>query len=194
MVAKTTREKIIEDCLSLLWRKGVNATSLTDIAQRAAILKGSFYNYFKSKEEFISAVLDTYATRWEQNIVSIFRERKSPLRAQLRAYFLRMKELAAAMHFTQGSLVGNFAQELSGVSEKFATQAEQIFRRMQTTIAEALKAAQAQGELSRNEDPDILAEFILNSTEGALLRAKTARSSRPLEILEEFLLKHLQPA
>lgn len=191
MVAKTTREKIIDDCLALLWRKGVNGTSLSDIAERAAILKGSFYNYFKSKEEFVSAVLDSYAAKWENSVVAIFRERQLSLRAKLQAYFERMKELAASMHYTQGSLVGNFAQELSGASEKFAEQAERVFRRMQSFIAQALRDAQVQGALPRTEDPEMLAELILNSTEGAILRSKTARSTRPIEILEEFLMQKL---
>ncbi|GAB4426685.1 MAG: TetR/AcrR family transcriptional regulator [Turneriella sp.] len=191
VIAKTTREKIIDDCLALLWRKGVNGTSMSDIAERAAILKGSFYNYFKSKEEFVSAVLDSYAAKWETHVLAIFRERQLSARAKLKAYFERMKELAASMHYTQGSLVGNFAQELSGASEKFAEQAEKIFRRMQASIAHALREAQTQGALAKDEDPEMLAELILNSTEGAILRAKTARSTRPIEILEEFLMHRL---
>jgi len=192
--AKTTREKIIDDCLALIWRNGVNGTSMSDIADKAAILKGSFYNYFKSKEEFVSAVLDSYAAKWETNVVAIFREKKTNARAKFKAYFERMKEMASSMQYTQGSLVGNFAQELSGASEKFAQQAEKIFRRMQSYLADALREAQQSGALPQNEDPELLAEIILNSTEGAILRAKTARSTRPIEILEQFFLQKLSIA
>lgn len=191
MQAKTTREKIIDDCLDLLWRNGVNGTSMADIAEKAAILKGSFYNYFKSKEEFVGAVLDSYAAKWEGNVVAIFREKKQSVHMQFKNYFARMKEMAASMQYTQGSLVGNFAQELSGVSEKFARQTEAIFKRMQSYIAEAIEDAQAVGALEKNEDADTLAELILNSTEGALLRAKSARSTRPIEILEKFFMQKL---
>ena len=191
MQAKTTREKIIDDCLSLLWRNGVNGTSMADIAEKAAILKGSFYNYFKNKEEFIGAVLDSYAQKWETNVVSIFRERKQNARAQFKSYFARMKEMASSMQYTQGSLVGNFAQELSGASEKFAKQTETIFRRMQSYLADALKNAQESGALAKSEDPETLAEIILNSTEGAILRAKAQRSTRPIEILEKFFMQKL---
>lgn len=191
VIAKTTREKIIDDCQQLLWRNGVSGTSMSDIADRAAILKGSFYNYFKNKEEFVSAVLDAYAAKWETNVVAIFREKKTNARAKFAAYFERMKEMAASMQYTQGSLVGNFAQELAGASEKFAAQTEKIFRRMQSYLAEALSEAQQNGALPQNEDPDTLAEIILNSTEGAILRAKTARSTRPIEILEQFFLQKL---
>ncbi|MBL8033951.1 MAG: TetR family transcriptional regulator C-terminal domain-containing protein [Leptospiraceae bacterium] len=194
MQAKTTREKIIDDCLALIWRNGVNGTSMSDIADKAAILKGSFYNYFKSKEEFVSAVLDSYAAKWETNVVAIFREKKTNARAKFKAYFERMKEMASSMQYTQGSLVGNFAQELSGASEKFAQQAEKIFRRMQSYLADALREAQQNGALAKTEDPELLAEIILNSTEGAILRAKTARSTRPIEILEQFFLQKLSIA
>lgn len=191
MQAKTTREKIIDDCLGLLWQGGVNGTSMADIAEKAAILKGSFYNYFKSKEEFVGAVLDSYAAKWETNVVAIFREKKQSARAQFKNYFAKMKELASSMHYTQGSLVGNFSQELSGASEKFAAQSEKIFRRMQSYIAQALKEAQASGSLAPGEDPETLAEIILNSTEGAIMRAKASRSTRPIEILEKFFMQKL---
>lgn len=191
MQPKTSREKIIEDCLSLLWQGGVNGTSMADIAEKAAILKGSFYNYFKNKEEFVSAVLDSYAAKWETNVVSIFREKKLNVRSQFKTYFARMKDMAQSMQYTQGSLVGNFAQELSGASEKFAKQTEAIFRRMQSYLADALKNAQETGALSKSEDADALAEIILNSTEGAILRAKTQRSTRPIEILEKFFMQKL---
>ncbi len=194
MQAKTTREKIIDDCLSLLWRNGVNGTSMADIAEKAAILKGSFYNYFKNKEEFIGAVLDSYAQKWETNVVAIFREKKQNARTQFKNYFARMKEMASSMQYTQGSLVGNFAQELSGASEKFAKQTEAIFRRMQSNLADALKSAQETGALAKNEDPETLAEIILNSTEGAILRAKAQRSTRPIEILEKFFMQKLAMA
>jgi len=194
MQAKTSREKIIADCQALLWRNGVNGTSMNDIAEKAAILKGSFYNYFKSKEEFVSAVLDSYAQKWETNVVAIFREKKQNARTQFKAYFARMKEMASSMQYTQGSLVGNLAQELSGASEKFAKETESVFKRMQTYLAEALKNAQARGELSRNDDADTLAEIMINSIEGAILRSKTQRSTRPIEILENFFLQRMASA
>lgn len=193
MQAKTSREKIIDDCLTLLWRGGVNGTSMQDIAERAAILKGSFYNYFKNKEEFVSAVLDSYALKWEENVVAVLREKKLGVRKRFEKYFTKMKEMAKSTQYTQGSLVGNFAQELAGASERFAAQTEKIFRRMQGTIAEALKDAQAAGQLAKSEDPEILAEIMLNSVEGAILRAKSSRSTRPLDILEKFFLQKLAP-
>jgi len=194
VLAKTTREKIIDDCQQLLWRNGVSGTSMSDIAERAAILKGSFYNYFKNKEEFVSAVLDAYAVKWETNVVAIFREKKTNARAKFKAYFERMKDVAASMQYTQGSLVGNFAQELSGVSEKFALQTEKVFRRMQSYLAEALSEAQESGALAQSEDPETLAEIILNSIEGAILRAKAQRSTRPIEIFEKFFMQKLAMA
>ena len=136
-------------------------------------------------------MLDSYAAKWETNVLAIFREKKQNTRAQFHNYFTKMKEMASSMQYTQGSLVGNFAQELSGVSEKFAAQTEKVFRRMQSYLAEALKDAQDSGALAKNEDPEMLAEMILNSTEGAMLRAKASRSTRPIEILEQFFMQKL---
>jgi TetR/AcrR family transcriptional repressor of nem operon len=189
--AKTSREKLIEDGLSLIWKSGFNGTSMSDIAEKAAILKGSFYNYFKSKEEYVMAILETYSASWENTITLIFKNQKLALRNRLEIYFENMKQMAKSMHFVQGSFVGNLSQEMSGMSEKFANRFEKIFTSIQSKIAESLKEAQENGQLSTSENPDFLAEMILNSTEGALLRVKSSRSLRPLEVLEQFLMQKL---
>ena len=189
MQAKTTREKIIQDCLGLVATRGFNGTSMADISEKAAILRGSFYNYFKNKEEFISAVLDSYAEQWEKGVFEVLRNRTMSAKARFAAFFERMKQMTESMQFSQGCFAGNLSQEMSGVSDKFASQVEKVFSRVQSHIAAALKEAQENGQLSQDEDANTLAEIILNSIEGAILREKSARSSRPIEILSEFFLR-----
>ena len=87
MQAKTTREKIIDDCLALIWRNGVNGTSMSDIAEKAAILKGSFYKRLARP----SARQDRSGTRYpdSQPLIRIFYHRpllpRNPAGQTLRA-------------------------------------------------------------------------------------------------------------
>jgi TetR/AcrR family transcriptional repressor of nem operon len=48
--------------------------------------------------------------------------------------------------------------------------------------AQLFREAQAVGELRADLDPQGLADFYLNSFEGALLRAKVSKSSEPLRL------------
>lgn len=53
------RKKIVaEHALALFIEKGIGQTSIQDILDRASISKGTFYNYFSSKHECVSAILE----------------------------------------------------------------------------------------------------------------------------------------
>jgi TetR/AcrR family transcriptional repressor of nem operon len=65
-------------------------------------------------------------------------------------------------------------------SEVFRARLEEIFESWVDRYAECLKEAQDAGEVSPDLDVRELAEFWLNSWQGAILRAKTMRSVEPL--------------
>ncbi|MBL4709818.1 MAG: helix-turn-helix transcriptional regulator [Flavobacteriales bacterium] len=46
--------------MEIMWSKGYNATSVNDIVKAAEVPKGSFYFYFKSKEDFAIKALEKY--------------------------------------------------------------------------------------------------------------------------------------
>ena len=53
------RKKIVaEHALALFIEKGIRQTSIQDILDRTGISKGTFYNYFSSKHECVSAILE----------------------------------------------------------------------------------------------------------------------------------------
>ncbi len=52
-----TRLKLIEAIRKLTAEKGVNAVTIRDIATEADIAMGSFYNYFKTKDELLNEAL-----------------------------------------------------------------------------------------------------------------------------------------
>jgi AcrR family transcriptional regulator len=51
------RDKIIEVASALFLSKGYNATTVNDILTEAGIAKGTFYHYFKSKDEIFDAII-----------------------------------------------------------------------------------------------------------------------------------------
>lgn len=59
-VAETRREQIIAAARSLYEEKGIDRTSVKDIAERANITRSLFYHYFASRDEVTDAILDAY--------------------------------------------------------------------------------------------------------------------------------------
>jgi AcrR family transcriptional regulator len=55
----TSKEELISAALSLFRRKGVDDTTVSDIVKEAHVAQGTFYNYFKSKDEIFAEVLES---------------------------------------------------------------------------------------------------------------------------------------
>jgi len=52
------KKMVVDHALALFSEKGIQQTSIQDIIERAGVSKGSFYNYFSSKNECVSAILE----------------------------------------------------------------------------------------------------------------------------------------
>ena len=56
---KSRREKILSSALELFSTKGLSATKVSDIAQRASMAQGLLYHYFSSKEQIYVEIVST---------------------------------------------------------------------------------------------------------------------------------------
>jgi TetR/AcrR family transcriptional repressor of nem operon len=63
-----TRGKLLDAALTLVRTKGFSATSVDEICAAAGVTKGSFFHYFRSKEDLAIAA----ATRWSETTSALF--------------------------------------------------------------------------------------------------------------------------
>ena len=59
--SQASRERLLEVGISSLLRDGYHGTGLKAVLDRSAVPKGSFYNFFTSKEDFAVAAIERYA-------------------------------------------------------------------------------------------------------------------------------------
>src|SRR5271163_2415989 len=59
-----TRKVLIDEGLKALLANGYDGVGIGPVLAAAGVPKGSFYHFFRSKEEFACAVLDAYAERY----------------------------------------------------------------------------------------------------------------------------------
>ena len=59
-----TYDKIMESSYRLFLEKGFHEVSWADISEEAEISPGTLYYYFKTKDELVLAVLDTYVLEY----------------------------------------------------------------------------------------------------------------------------------
>jgi TetR/AcrR family transcriptional repressor of nem operon len=114
----------------------------------------------------------------------------SPI-GRFRRYFEEVCVRLESQECRTGCLVGNLSQEMAAQSEAFRIRLEEIFEGIRDRYVEGLKDAEEAGEIPPGQDLRALAEFCLSSWQGAILRAKTARSTRPIRTFIDIVFGSL---
>ncbi len=185
------REKLIEAGLKEIHANGFAATGIQKIVDDIKVPKGSFYNYFDSKEAFGAEVSDRYSEQALARLVSFLADAGKPPLRRLKAYFDDRAASFALRGHTQGCVLGNFSAETVDHSELIRQHVAAHFSRWSEVIAACLAEAQRDGTLAGELPVGALADFILNSWEGALLRMRAERSGAPLEIFKQMVFDTL---
>jgi TetR/AcrR family transcriptional repressor of nem operon len=153
--------------------------------------KGSFYHYFTSKEDFAREVLALYIRGENDRAEKILRDGKGAPLKRLRRYFEELIAVYGPTAKVSGCMIGNLSLEMADHSDSIRSLLHESFSNWQTGIAGVLQEAIDRGDLAKSNKPQELAAFLLNSYEGALVRSKADRSSKPLENFLHFAFNAL---
>jgi TetR/AcrR family transcriptional regulator, transcriptional repressor for nem operon len=180
-----------------MFRSGYRGTSVRDICAAAGVPQGSFTNHFRSKEAFAAEVLDRYFNYLKGLVRQALDETLTP-RQRLKRYLDVIIGKLEGDRWKVGCLIGDFSLEASFHSRRLRERLDAIFQEWRTPFASCIAEAQAAGELDSRFDATELAEFLLASWEGAILRMKVERHPAALErfktILFETVLKAPGPS
>jgi len=191
-VAKdSTRLSIIRDGARLVHSKGYNNTGLSDILHAAGVPKGSFYFYFKSKDDFGLAIIDHYWAFINHMGETYCSDGNVPPLERLAGFMDAYQKHFEKMDLRGGCPIGNLMQEMSDLSEAFREKVGDVYSRMQDRVSLLLKEAKERGDLSGGIDPDRTAQFILNSWEGAIMHMKLIKSSEPLKVFRQMVFERI---
>jgi AcrR family transcriptional regulator len=148
-----TRERIYQAALGLFAERGFAATTVEDITEAADVGKGTFFNYFPSKEHvlgrFGESRVATVATALEQA-----RGGTDAIRDVLRQCVMRLtREPEKNPSLMRSILAANFTSEpVRGMMCRNFTQAREL-------LAELLALGQERGEVRRDYPAPELAQI-----------------------------------
>ena len=181
MARPSIRDRILDAGLRVMFRSGYSASSVRDVMAEAQGPQGSFTNHFRSKEAFSGEVLDRYFGHVQGLVAGALGDRTLTPRERLLRYLDVITERLANDGFTRGCLIGDFSLEAAPQSEPLRQQLAHIFAEWRVPFADCIAEGQAAGEIDSTFSPDELAEFLLASWEGAILRMKVDRNASALE-------------
>jgi TetR/AcrR family transcriptional repressor of nem operon len=175
------RDDIISAGLKVMFRSGYNGSSVRDIVSEAGVPQGSFTNHFRSKEGFAEAVLNHYFAYVQGLVREAMDDRSLTPRMRLRRYLDIITTKLQADHWMRGCLIGDLSLEAPGQSEVLRARLAAIYEEWRAPFAACIAEAQTAGEIAAAFEPIDLAEFLLASWQGAMLRMKVERGPAPLE-------------
>jgi TetR/AcrR family transcriptional repressor of nem operon len=166
--------------LELFWRRGYEATSMSDLEAHLGIGRGSIYATFGSKHELYLKALE----RYEQGLLPDLLQdlaRPGPALPGVRALVRRYAaEASAEGTRDRGCFVTNTAAELAPHDPVAARRVERNWDQLETVLHTALARARAEGELPGDRDPRTLARTLLVLLQG--LRVVGKASTDPARV------------
>ncbi len=188
---KDTVNNILAIGAELVLKKGYNNVGIQEILDTAAIPKGSFYYYFKSKEDFGLQLIKYHSEHSISVLESYLDDTSLNHRERILVFFRKMRDMHEKNEFKEGCLLGNCSLELSDQSEilrtSIASGLELWDESFETCIAEGQRAHVIKNEKTAKD----MASFIISGWEGALLRMKSSRSSKYINVYIEFLDEYI---
>ena len=142
----------------LILDQGFTGTSVDAICEAAGVTKGSFFHYFRSKDEFAAQVLEyTWQPVTEANEPAVV---EGDVRRHLTAHIRFMARWIAE----EGRLMPMIAQEVGSANPQIRDQIRGYFETWMSLLEELLRGSVS--ERNPNVDVDALKEFIIAATEG----------------------------
>jgi TetR/AcrR family transcriptional repressor of nem operon len=175
------RDNILNRGVSLLMQQGYHGTGLKEILDAVQIPKGSFYNYFDSKESFAAEVIQHYIEPFIQQLDGHLNNREFDALTAIKLYFDELIVELEKADFKGGCLLGNLMGEMGDTSELCRESLQSAVLRYRDLLKSGLETAQAEGTVRTDKSAEVMADQLVNTWQGALLRMKIEKSSEPLK-------------
>ena len=187
-----TKQKILEAGARIIHLKGYYHTGIQEVLDAAGVPKGSFYFYFKSKEDFGLQVIDFFNGMYMGMVGPIATDDALPPLERIQRIFDYFIDLFQELNYTCGCPIGNLSQEMGDLSQAFSSKLAASVEDMTQIYKRLLDEAKEANEISRGLNTRETAEFIVSSWHGSLLKMKISKSIAPLKLHKQFILGILE--
>jgi TetR/AcrR family transcriptional repressor of nem operon len=182
------RENLLDQGVGLLMQQGYHGTGLKEILDAVRIPKGSFYNYFGSKENFAAEIIEHYIVPYLAQLESVLAQSEGNALGGLERYLQESIVELERTEFKGGCLLGNLIGELGETSDVCRMALQTALNRYRDVWELGLSRAQSEGTIRADKSARELADLWVNAWQGALLRMKVEQSVAPLKQCQRELI------
>jgi TetR/AcrR family transcriptional repressor of nem operon len=174
------RQHIIDVAKSLMTHKGYTAVGLLEVLKTAGVPKGSFYHYFRSKEEFGQALLEEYFQEYIGR-VDIVMAAQGDGAERLLGYLRYWAKTQAFDHLEEKCLVVKLGAEVCDLSQDMRSVLEEGTALIIQRITRCVEQGKADGSITTTQDAEALAESLYQLWLGASLLVKVRNTTAAFE-------------
>lgn len=187
--SENTRQQLLEQGAALLSEKGYNGTGIKEILDAAQVPKGSFYNFFKSKEDFAGEIIENYGTDLFAKMDAFLASSQSyPAAEVLKTLQLAALKVIESKQYRQTCLIGSLASEIAASSDRCRLQLDSLYEQWVARLESIIERGQQQGDFRQDIAARVLAELFWNQWQGSLVRLKVEMASEgSLQTLDAML-------
>jgi len=182
-VARGVRDRMVASAVDLLARRGLQATSLSEVLEQSGAPRGSVYHHFpKGKDELVGAALDLAVGR----AIELLDRKAGAPAEEVAAWFLHIwREVLVRANFDAGCAV--LAVTVAAESPELREHAAGVFRTWRSRLARLLEL----GGLE-TRDAGRLSATLIASTEGAVALSRAEQSLEPFDLVADQLLEQVR--
>lgn len=185
-----TRQALINAGIEQLSLHGYHGTGIKQILDEVGVPKGSFYNFFASKEAFVAELINHYSQDLLGQLTDYIAAEGKDLSSveQLKAIYQYSLNRYAQGGFKKSCLVGTMAAEISANSELCRQELEKASDQWHQFFTHVFAQAQAAGDIRNDLSASAIAGIYWATWEGALIKMKMAADIKPALRIMEIML------
>lgn len=186
---KENIHRALETGVKILSQKGYHNLGLREFLENAEIPSGSFYYYFKSKEDFAGKVLEHYGDKVAAYFTMRLLESDIPYIKRLETIFNEELERLDATECKEGCMVGSLSSEIAGQNEVIQKIADSNYKKWQSIFERFFAEGQENGAFSKDFNASEMAVFFLTSRQGVMTRMKASGKDEAYRLFRSFMMK-----
>lgn len=183
-------DKAIDAAVEVFWRKGYEATSMSDLLEAMSLSKSSLYQTFGSKQQLFERCLSRYTDRLSAEMAQELEEAKSG-RSFIENTFAEVADTAQQPEGAKGCLIANSASEFGQREPALASPVRDGLNRFAKIFTDAIVKAQADGSISADADPRALGTYLIGTMNGLRTMIKAGADRRSAKGMVTLILKAL---
>ncbi len=180
------RDEVLNRAMELLWRRGYEATGITELIRYMGIPRQSFYNTFGSKEKILFEAIELYGANLRQKFREAVKGAQTPFE-KLDRLFEDWEKTD-----TNGCFIGNCVAEFGTTHDKVADMMAKQLQAIHGFLSDIFQEAIDRGDLPAERNAQTMASTAITYSQGLALICKTAEDKQQMHGTIEIMKRSLK--